>query len=128
MKLNDVLSQLAPVVGFTSLIAAPESVRVDQPDAKRITLGGAYEALAGVINKQKTCGSDAAYWGYEGQRGYWQAVVYLLEAAKITGEDLPDVDVPDLSNKVVMDAAYEMEQFGARVLKAAQVAHDAGKP
>lgn len=120
MKLDDVLSKLAPVVGYTSMIAAPHSVRIDQPDPKRITLGGAYEALAHVQDRQKNAGSDAAYWGYEGQRGYWQAVVYLFEAAKITGTDnLPNVVIPDLSNKVVMDAAYHMEQFGKQVLEAA---------
>jgi hypothetical protein len=120
MKLNDVLNQLAPVVGFTSLVAAPESVRIDQPDPLRITLGGAYEALAHVTIRQKNCGSDAAYWGYEGQRAYWQSVVYLLEASKITGpDDLPNVELPDLSNRVVMDAAYLIEQFGKQVLEKA---------
>jgi hypothetical protein len=103
------------------MIAAPESVRLNQPDSKRITLGGAYEALAHTQDRQKNCGSDAAYWGYEGQRAYWQTVVYLFEAAEITGPDhLPDVQMPDLSNQVVMDAAYHMEQFGKTVLKTAQ--------
>ena len=121
MRLDDVLNRLAPVAGLTSMAAAPESVRTDQIDSNRITLGGAYEALAHVQDQQNNCGSDAAYWGYEGQRAYWQAVVYLLEAAKITGADsLPDMQIPDLSNRVVMDAAFYMQQFGEQVLKAAQ--------
>lgn len=122
LKLDDVLSKLAPVVGLTSLVYAPESIRTNQIDTQRITLGGAYEALAHTEERQKNCGSDAAYWGWEGQRAYWQAVVYLLEAAAITGPDsLPDVALPDLSNKVVMDAAYYMEKFGKEVLTKAKV-------
>lgn len=121
MRLNDVVGKLAPVVGLSSMIGAPGSVRLGQIDPDRITLGGAHEALANVKNLQDNCGSDYAYWGYEGQRAYWQAVVYLFEAAKITGPDeLPDVAFPDLSNKVVMDAAFYIERFGKEVLAAAQ--------
>lgn len=117
MKLNEVVGKLAPVVGLTSMIGAPGSVRLGQIDPDRITFGGAHEALANVKNLQDNCGSDAAYWGYEGQRAYWQAVVYLFEAAKITGPDkLPDMALPDLSGHVVMDAAFYLEQFGKRVL------------
>lgn len=124
MKLNDVLSRLAPVVGLTSMIGAPDSVRLGQIDPNHITFGGAHEALANIKDLQDNCGSDAAYWGYEGQRAYWQTAVYLFEAAKITSpENLPDVALPDLSNTVVMDACYHMEQFGKQVLEAAQTAN-----
>jgi hypothetical protein len=121
MKLNDVLTELAPVVGLTSMMSAPYSVRTDRIDSDRITLGGAYEALENFKDLQNNAKSDAAHWGYEGQRAYWQAVVYLFEAAKITGpDDLPDIALPDLSDKVVMDAAYYMEQFGKEVLEVAR--------
>jgi hypothetical protein len=125
MKLNEVLSQLAPVVGLSSMIGAPGSVRIGQIDPNRLTLGGVHEALANIKNLQDNCGSDAAYWGYEGQRAYWQTAVYLFEAAKITGpENLLDVEIPDLKGHVVMDACYHMEQFGKRVLEAAKASEN----
>ena len=125
MRFDDVMEKLAPVVGLTSLIGAPESVRSGGAKGVEVTLGGAREALAHASHQQNNARSDAAYWGYQGQVSYWRAVVSLLEATEITGRDhLPDVPMPDLSNRVVMDATYLMEQWAESVLAAAQ----AGSP
>lgn len=119
MKFDDVMNQLAPVVGLTSAIAAPSSVRSEGAPGPAVTLGGAREALAHVEQQQRGCKSDAAYWGYQGQVSYWRAVVSLLQAAEITGrDDLPDVPLPDLANRVVMDSTYLMEKWAESVLDA----------
>jgi hypothetical protein len=121
VRLDYVMDQLRPVVGLTSVLAASASVRFEGARADQVTLGGAREALAQVEHAQQDAGSDAAYWGYQGQVSYWRAVVSLLDAAELTGPDhLPDVAMPDLSNKVVMDASYEMEKWAKRVLEMAQ--------
>ena len=122
MQLNEVMDRLAPVVGLSSLIGAPESVRFGGASSERVNLGGAREALAHAEALQRDAKSDAAYWGYVGQVAYWRCVVALLEAAEITGpDDLPDIP-PDFldRNQVVMDAAWSMEQWGRAVLDAAR--------
>lgn len=121
MRLDYVMDQIRPVVGLTSVIEASGSVRFGGARADQVTLGGAREALAQVEHAQENAGSDAAYWGYQGQVSYWRAVVSLLCAAEWTGPNhLPDIAPPDLSNKVVMDASYAMEKWAERVLAAAK--------
>lgn len=121
MRLDDVMNTIRPVVGRTSLIGAPDSVDPIGASPGTLTLEGAREKLAAVKEAQDSARSDAAYWGYEGQRAYWACVESLLEAAEITGPDnLPDVPIPDVSAHVVMDAAFHLENFGAEVLKRAR--------
>lgn len=123
MKLSEVMGRLAPVVGLSSLIGDPASVRTQGASADAVTLGGAQEALAHVEHMQANAQSDYAYWGYQGQVSYWRAVVSLLEAADVTGPDnLPDIE-PDFLNRnlVVMDACHYMEKW-AESVKAAAVA------
>src|SRR3990167_7315523 len=101
MKLDDVLKELTPVVGLTSLIGAPQSVSSRQ--ALQPTLRQARREYERVQAAQAASNSDAAYWGWEGQRAYWACLVSLLEATEITGEDnLPDVPLPKRIG-VVMD-------------------------
>lgn len=122
MKFNDVMEKLTPVVGLTSFIGAPGSVRSRGAEGEQVTLGGAHEALAHVQQQQNDAQSDAAYWGYQGQVSYWRAVVSLLEAAELTGRDnLPDIE-PDFldGNYVVMDLCHHMETWAKRVLATAQ--------
>lgn len=122
MKLHDLMDRLHPVVGFTSMIGAPESVRTAGAVGAEVTLGGAREALAHAEHMQNTAKSDAAYWGHQGQVSYWRAVVSLYEAADIAGPDnLPDIEPTFLDgNYVVMDLCHHMETWGKSVLEAAR--------
>lgn len=121
MKLSDVMDRLAPAVGLSSLIGAPESVRAEGAQAEQVTLGGAREALAHAEHMQAGALSDYAYWGYQGQVSYWRAVVSLLEAAEITGPDnLPEIAPTFLDgNHVVMDLCHHMETWARSVRDAA---------
>lgn len=123
MKLKEALGKIAPVVGMTSLIAAPSSIsdeRATPSDEVTGLLEYSASQLAKVQEAQDNAQSDAAYWGYEGQRAYWQAVVYIAQAAEKVGPDnLPDVEAPDLSNGVVMDLCARMERWGKQILEAA---------
>lgn len=126
MRLDDLMSKLRPVVGLSSLIGAPSSVRGIGADADRVTLGGAREALAHVEAQMIAATSDAAYWGYQGQVSYWRAVVKLYEAAELTGpDDLPDIE-PDFleGDHVVMDLCHRMETWAGWVLDAAKARKD----
>lgn len=123
MKLDEALGRIAPVVGLSSLIGAPGSIGTE-PDGVP-TLAEAQEKLAGVRNAQAKANSDYAWWGYEGEKAFWETVVSLLEAAAITGPDnLPDVDGPDTEGRVVMDACAAMTRWGRQVKHAA--AHPEG--
>lgn len=119
MNLEQALRPIAPVVGLSSLIGAPESISTET--ATDIGLQKAVEILEKIKDAQKNCGSDYAYWGYEGQRSYWSAVVNILQAAKLVGNDnLPDVPPPDTEGKVVMDACWHIEKYGRDVLEKAE--------
>ena len=121
MRFDDVAARIGPMYGLTTMIDSPASVDIRQPEVERLTLGGAREKLAHMLQMREDARSDAAYWGYDSQCAYWQCIVSLLEAAQIVGRDLlPDVEIPDLSGQVVMDANWDLIQFGARVLELAQ--------
>lgn len=114
MNLKDAFKPIAPVIGLTSLIGAPGSIAGCPP--KVPTLVEARDHLKAVKEAQDRCTSDAAYWGYAGQIGFWATAVDILEAAEITGPDnLPDVDPPDLKNCLVMDAIGRMKNYGAAI-------------
>lgn len=119
MNLEQALGPIAPIVGFSSLIGAPESVSTEK--IVDIDLQEAMKTLEKIKDAQKNCGSDYAYWGYEGQRSYWSTVVNILQAAKIVGSDnLPDVPPPDTEGKVVMDACWYIEKYGRDILEKAE--------
>jgi len=123
MKLSDALSKFGPVRGVTSMIAGLMSGDVAPINGgKRVTESLAEARVTLEKNKkaQLDCKSDWAYWGYQGDISYWQAVVALLEAAELVGEDnLPDVPYDD-SGGVVMDICSRQEQFGEQVLNEAR--------
>lgn len=121
MKLDEIMRKLEPVVGISSAIGAPDSVRLGGADADRVSLGGAREALAHAEHMQAEAKSDAAYWGYQGQVSYWRAVVNLYEAAELVGPDnLPDIEPTFIGgNYVVMDLCHHMETWAKSVLTAA---------
>lgn len=84
------------------------------------SLAEARDQLAKVIQAQRDCKSDWAYWGWQGDISYWTAVVSLLEAAEITGPDaLPDIPF-ESKGGVVMDVCAEQERYGRRMLEAAR--------
>jgi len=124
MKLEDVLKEISPIVGMSSLIGGLlggdlKSVSGEKADLS-IGLQKAEEELAKVQKAQSNCGSDYAYWGYMGQISYWKAVVNLFIASEIVGADnLPDVPIPKKEG-VVMDLCSEMESFGQKVLQEAK--------
>ena len=122
MKFDEVMAKLTPVVGLSSAIGAPGSVRYEGASGEEVSLGGAREALAHAQQMQLDAKSDYAYWGYQGQVSYWRAVVSLLEAAEITGRDnLPDIEPSFIGgNYVVMDLCHYMETWAKDVLTAAR--------
>lgn len=119
MNLKQALEPIAPVVGLSSLIGAPGSISTEK--AVDIDLQGAIKKLTEIEDAQKKCGSDYAYWGYEGQRAYWSATVDILHAAELVGNDnLPDVPPPDTDGKVVMDACWYIQKYGKDILEKAE--------
>ncbi len=115
MNIEQALKPIAPVIGVSSLIGAPNSIS-SQLYGKE-GLDKAKQKLQDIITAQDNCQSDYAYWGYEGQKSYWRAVVNILEASQLVGEDnLPDVAPPDTSNSVVMDACSKIENYGEKIL------------
>jgi hypothetical protein len=86
-----------------------------------LSLETAQANLQKATEAQHDCGSDAVWWAFEGERAFWQAVVYLLESAQLVGLDnLPDIAPPDPKYRMVMDRAWAIEQFGEAVLAAAK--------
>lgn len=123
MKLADAINSISAPVGMTSAIAALHTgnlAPVSGQSAVDSSLQTARGKLAEVTEAQRTCGSDWAWWGYEGQVAYWRAVVSLHEAAQLVGHDnLPDVAAPS-GGGVVMDLCAKVERFGQEVLKLAR--------
>jgi hypothetical protein len=124
MNVQQAISGIHAPKGVTSVIAGVMSGDFDpirDQSAVGTSLEGARAKLSAVKHAQDTCKSDWAYWGYQGGRSYWQAVVYILEAAELVGaNNLPDIPIPDVSGKVVMDACSYIEQFGRNILETAK--------
>lgn len=123
MKLEDALKPLAPVRGVTSIVDALLSGNLDPVAGKaRVgeTLIEAKQKLEAAQTSQSNCGSDAAWWGWQGDISYWRTIVNILEAAQITGPDnLPDIQfVP--KGGVVMDQMAGQERYGRAMLEAAR--------
>lgn len=94
---------------------------IREQNAVGSSLVAAQAALEKAENAQREAKSDWAYWGYEGDRAYWHAVVDILTAANLVGADsLPDVAPPSLANCVVMDACAKVERFGREIREQAE--------
>ena len=124
MNVEQALSKIRAPKGITSLIngvLSGDFEPIRDQSAVGESLVQAEARLAEVQAKQAACTSDWAYWGYEGDKAYWAAVVDILKAAEITGpESLPDIDGPTLEGKVVMDACAAVERFGRHLRQAAE--------
>lgn len=71
------------------------------------------------------CNSDWAYWSILSDLEYWKAVRNILKAATIVGVDnLPDIPMPQMEGKVVMDSIYEVTKFGEAILLKSQTTPD----
>jgi len=123
MELQEALSRIHAPKGMTSVISGMLSGDLDpirDQDAVGTSLAQAREKLESTQEAQRNCGSDWAYWGYQGDISYWKAVVSILEAADLVGaNNLPDVPPPDRGG-VVMDACSRVERFGSEVLRLAK--------
>ncbi len=128
MNLNEALSKIYAPQGMTSVLAGVMSgdlAPLGHESAVGASLIAARDKLAAIQKAQDNCGSDWAYWGYEGELAYWRAVVSLLEAAELVGADkLPDVPAPR-TDGVVMDVCAHVERFGNEVLTLAKKQHAA---
>jgi hypothetical protein len=121
MNIQEALQRLGPPpVGFSSMIAAPNSVSGEGAEkTPQITIAQVNEKLEQLGTSLRACKSDAEYWGYAAQESYWKAVHSMLEAAEITGpEDIPDLPAPKL-NGVLMDMMGQQEAYGRRILECA---------
>lgn len=123
MNIQEAISRIHAPKGMTSVIAGVMSGDFDSirnQDAIGQSLDTAKEKLESIKKAQRNCGSDWAWWGYQGDIAYWSAVVSLLEAAELVGADnLPDVEAPS-KDGVVMDVCSRVEEFGREVLKRAR--------
>jgi hypothetical protein len=125
LKLKDVVDKLYVPLGLTSIISGImggdfESIRGGSKELN-FSLSQARKKRDAIKKGMDNAKSDASYWGWWSQHCYWVCMCDLLEAAKITGiNDLPDVPLTDIKNKVVMDAGAVLEEFGKKVLAKAQ--------
>lgn len=123
MKLQDALSRIHAPKGQTSVITGlltGDFAPIRDQSAIGVHLSEARQKLEQAREAQRNCTSDWAWWGYNGDIAYWTCVVDLLSAAEIVGADnLPDIPLPELSG-VVMDVQAKIEDWGAKVLHAAQ--------
>lgn len=125
MNLQEALSKMSVPQGMTSMLSAVMSGDFDpiaHKTAVGVSLAAAREHLAARKHAQEHCESDWAYWGYEGEIAYWNAVVNVLEAAELVGADkLPDIPAPR-TDGVLMDVCSYVERYGQAVLAAAKAA------
>ena len=126
MRLEEAIKAIHAPKGVTSMIAGAMSGDFDpirEQNAVGQSLESARQKLADVQKAQQNCGSDWAYWGYQGDISYWSAVVNILEAAAISGpENLPDMPPLDESPAVVMDMCARVEKYGRTLLEKAKAA------
>ena len=124
MKLEEAIAAIHAPKGITSVIAGVMSGNFDpirEQSGAESSLLGARAKLAAARNAQQNCGSDWAFWGYEGDIAYWEAVVNILEAAEITGADnLPNMPPLDDRPAVVMDMCDRVRQYGIEILRIAR--------
>ena len=128
MTLEEALRKIHAPKGVTSMIAgvmAGDFDPIREQNASGVALEEARNRLKKIKESQANCKSDWAFWGYEGDKAYWQATIFILEAAEITGpENLPEIEAPS-GRGVVMDVCHQVEQFGVQMLKAAKATVEA---
>lgn len=91
---------------------------IQSPNACGLTLKQAEHNYHIALEKRNNCGSDWAYWGYQGDVSYWSAVVDILKAVELVGENkLPDIRLNSSRDKCVMNACADIEEFGRKILK-----------
>lgn len=122
MKLKDALSKIFPAQGATTVMSALMTGDFSSVKEVGIVEKGINELeqeLKETIEAQRNCGSDWAYWGYEGTISYLKSAIHILKAAKMVGEDnLADIDAPN-SNGVVIDVQANVERFGEKIYQEA---------
>lgn len=127
MTLQEAIDRLgSPPVGATTLISAalagdfssiPKDAKPNDSDPATIR-EAAKTRLEERREAQRNCGSDWAYWGYEGEIGYLESVVALAEAAEKVGADnLPDIEGPKQGG-VLMDCIAHQTRWANAVLNA----------
>lgn len=118
MNVQEALSRIHAPKGVTSVISGVLSgdfAPIREQNGSKSSLQQAQGKLASAREAQQNCGSDWAYWGYQGDISYWSAVVDILEAAEIVGADnLPDVPAPK-TDGVVMDVCGRVERYGKEI-------------
>jgi hypothetical protein len=122
MNLKDALAQISMPVGVTSMISAllgGDTKSVEQPAISDLTLEQVRALLATTRKAQEICGSDAAWWGYEGQVGYLQAVADVMAAADLVGPDNL-FDIKPRVGGVLMDQISAITQYGKEQLELAR--------
>lgn len=130
MKLSEALSKIYPAQGATTLMAAllsGDGKSIKSPDI----IGKGIEQLEAELKKaeedQNNCGSDWAYWGYEGTISYLKSAIWILMAADIVGENNL-ADVPEINRSgVVMDVQGRVEDFGRKIYTEAVKARELAK-
>lgn len=127
MTLQEAIDRLgSPPIGATTLIGAvtsgdfssiPKDPKPQYNDPTTI-LEVAGARLEDRREAQRNCGSDWAYWGYEGEIGYLKSVVALAEAAEKVGADnLPEIEGPKQGG-VLMDCIAHQIRWANAVLAA----------
>jgi hypothetical protein len=130
MKLKDALKKIYPAQGMTTVISA--LMTKDFSSIKEIDIIGKglkqlEKELEETKKAQNNCGSDWAYWGYEGTISYLNSAIYILKASDIVGPDnLSDVEEPS-KDGVVMDVQSNIEQFGKKIYLEALKARELAK-
>lgn len=126
MTVAQALGKIYAPKGMTSMIAGALSGDFDPLRPQNgfgVTLHQAEEKLEFARQAQENCSSDWAYWGYTGDIAYWRAVVNILKAAALVGDDaLPDVDPGNLQG-MVMDSCSRIEKYGETILRYAETIH-----
>lgn len=122
MKLKYALKQIYPSQGATTVIASfmsGDNSSIKSIDVTQKNVEELEKELQKVKDQQDNCGSDWAWWGYEGTISTLKASVNLLKAAAIVGADnLPDVELPSRDG-VVMDIQANIVEFGEKVYREA---------
>jgi hypothetical protein len=122
MKLQETLDKIYPVFGHSSIAAAlmGDQEAFDALATSGDTLEVNDDMLAAKIREyeesQRDCGSDAAWWAWEGRIAFLLCLRDLLRAAVLTGPDnLPDLPLPETTG-MVMVVYEQMRKFGTDVL------------
>lgn len=123
MKLDKALKMIHAPKGMTSILAGLStgdfSVLPHQKGLKA-TMDEVDEKIAQTKEAKKNCTSDWSYWSILSDLVYWETVKNILLAAEITGpQNLPDMKGLK-EGGVVMDAIYNVEQWGISLLKKAR--------